>query len=64
MRSLLVSGLQANVYTVRVCACAYDRWLTLTETRLLVSVAQGGEVLDEMMLMDIDYVAELESDLL
>jgi hypothetical protein len=49
---------------VRVCACAYDRWLTLTETRLLVSVAQGGEVLDEMMLMDIDYVAELESDLL
>jgi len=29
-----------------------------------VSVAQGGEVLDEMMLMDIDYVAELESDLL
>ena len=49
---------------MRVCACAYDRWLTLTETRLLVSVAQGGEVLDEMMLMDIDYVAELDSDLL
>jgi hypothetical protein len=41
-----------------------DRWLTLTDTRLLVSVAQGGEVLDEMMLMDIDYVAELDSDLL
>ncbi len=29
-----------------------------------MSLAKGGEILDEMMLMDIDYVAELESDLL
>ncbi len=49
---------------MRVCVCVYDRWLTLTAKRLLVSLAKGGEILDEMMLMDIDYVAELESDLL
>jgi hypothetical protein len=29
-----------------------------------VSMAKEGEILDEMKLMDIDYVAELESDLL
>ena len=50
-----------------MCLCGayvYNRWLTLTEKRLLVSFGPGEEIRDDMMLLDIDVVSEMESDLL
>jgi hypothetical protein len=38
--------------------------LTLTEKRLLVSLEQRAEILEEMNLLDVDLVAELENDML
>ena len=65
MRSVLMSGLRAKVHTMCLCgAYVYNRWLTLTEKRLLVSFGPGEEIRDDMMLLDIDVVSEMESDLL
>ena len=66
MSNLLASGLRATS-TISVRACIYYRWLTLTEQRLLVSldkIGQGEAIRDDMMLLDIDLVAEVESDML
>jgi hypothetical protein len=66
MSTLLASGLRATS-TICVRACIYYRWLTLTEQRLLVSldkIGQGEAIRDDMMLLDIDLVAEVESDML
>ena len=38
--------------------------MTLTEKRLLVSLEQRAEILEEMNLLDVDLVAELENDML
>ena len=45
-------------------AYVYNRWLTLTEKRLLVSFGPGEEIRDDILLLDIDVVSEMESDLL
>lgn len=45
-------------------AYVYNRWLTLTDKRLIVSFGPGEEIRDDMMLLDIDLISELESDLL
>jgi hypothetical protein len=49
---------------VCVRAYVYHRWLTLTEKRLVVSLEQGAEILEDMNLLDVDLVAELENDML
>ena len=66
MSNLLASVLRATS-TMCVRACIYHRWLTLTEQRLLVSlekIGQGDSIRDDMMLLDMDLVAEVESDML
>ena len=40
-----------------------ERRLTLTERRLLVSLEQGAEVLEDINLLDVDLVAEFENDM-
>ena len=45
-------------------AYVYNRWLTLTEKRLIVSFGPGEEIRDDMMLLDIDLVTEVESDMM
>lgn len=66
MSNLLASGLGAtSIICVR--AFIYYRWLTLTEQRLLVSldkIGQGEAIRDDMMLLDIDLVTEVESDMM
>ena len=50
--------------------CIYYRWLTITEQRLLVSLDKIGQgvqeevIRDDMLLLDIDLVVEVESDML
>jgi hypothetical protein len=47
-----------------VRAYVYNRWLTLTGTRLIVCLKQGAEILEDMNLLDVDLVADVENDLL